>query len=130
MLQILCYQVTFFLEVWLELNFMVLNQNFEKILKKNEKIEKTKNVFSKIFSTRNEEHKSVSSHKLWKQITMFHFLGEQVTPGLKKMKLNTFPTLDLGFIHKNQIQKDLKSFVQTFFSPAVISSSQIYSRDI
>ena len=57
---------------------MVLNQNFEKNLKKNEKIEKSKNFFLKIFSTRNEEHKSVSCHRLWKQIKMFHFFGKQV----------------------------------------------------
>jgi hypothetical protein len=38
---------------------MVLNQNFENNLKKNEKIEKIKKFFSKIFPTRNEEHKSV-----------------------------------------------------------------------
>ena len=53
-----------FFEQWLELDFMVLNQNLQKNLKKNEKIEKTNNFFSKIFSTRNEEQKSVSFHKL------------------------------------------------------------------
>ena len=62
-LLILCYQVLFF-EQWLELHFMVLNQNLQNNLKKNEKIEKTNNFFSKIFSTRNEEQKSVSFHKL------------------------------------------------------------------
>ena len=46
---------------------MVLNQNVEKNLKKNEKIEKSKNFFLKIFSTRNEEHKSVSCHRLWEK---------------------------------------------------------------
>ena len=53
-----------FFEQWLELHFMVLNQNLQNNLKKNEKIEKTNNFFSKIFSTRNEEQKRVSFHKL------------------------------------------------------------------